>query len=101
VLGRVLSLRYRGDVAKVHMIRHELKTWVSLFSAVRDGTKTFDVRKNDRDFSVGDELLLREYHHVTHTYTGRKLLVGVTYVYTGPGVVFGHCVLAIKKKDLV
>ncbi|WP_444812245.1 DUF3850 domain-containing protein, partial [Streptococcus canis] len=31
------------------------------FEAIMDGTKTFECRYNDRDFKVGDELLLREY----------------------------------------
>lgn len=40
---------------------HELKTWPVFFTAVKEGRKTFEVRKNDRNFQVGDELLLREF----------------------------------------
>ena len=34
---------------------HELKCWPEYFEAVISGAKTFEVRKNDRDFAVRDE----------------------------------------------
>ncbi len=40
---------------------HELKTWPESFRAVRAGAKTHEVRKNDRDFRVGDVLVLWEW----------------------------------------
>lgn len=40
---------------------HELKTWPQYFHAIKEGIKTFEVRKADRDFNVGDILLLREF----------------------------------------
>lgn len=40
---------------------HELKTWPTYFTAVKEGRKTFEVRKNDRPYQVGDELLLKEF----------------------------------------
>lgn len=43
------------------MIEHELKLHPAYFQRVADGTKTFEIRKNDRDFQVGDALLLKEY----------------------------------------
>ena len=42
-------------------MQHDLKCHPDYFEALRDGTKTFECRYNDRDFEVGDELLLREY----------------------------------------
>lgn len=35
-------------------IRHALKTWLDPFDAVWRGLKTHEVRKNDREFRVGD-----------------------------------------------
>lgn len=43
---------------------HELKTWPTYFRAVADGDKRFEIRKNDRDFRVGDFVELLEYDPV-------------------------------------
>lgn len=40
---------------------HDLKIWPQFFDALASGTKTFEVRKNDRDFRAGDLLRLREW----------------------------------------
>jgi hypothetical protein len=59
---------------------HELKTWPAFFRATWDGRKTFDIRLNDRDFEVGDSLLLREYDPEDNTYTGRSVMRRVVYI---------------------
>lgn len=40
------------------MTVHTLKTHPAYFRAVRDGTKTFEVRKDDRAFQCGDTVIL-------------------------------------------
>ena len=52
------------------MTEHHLKTWPSRFTALRTGAKTAEVRLNDRDFTVGDRLILEEWDPDTG-YTGR------------------------------
>jgi len=42
-------------------MQHELKIWPPYFEEVATGARTFEVRFNDRRYSVGDVLLLREY----------------------------------------
>lgn len=53
---------------------HELKTEMAYFQAVRDGRKLFEIRLNDRNFKVGDLLILRE------DGTGEQLVREVTYI---------------------
>jgi ASC-1-like (ASCH) protein len=61
-------------------MKHRLKIWPEYFEAVRSGKKTFEIRKNDHGFQVNDLLLLQEYNPKTQEYTGRELLVEVTYI---------------------
>ena len=39
---------------------HELKIWPKYYEEVSMGHKTFEIRKNDRDFKKGDTLILKE-----------------------------------------
>ena len=57
---------------------HELKILPKYFEAVISGEKTFEIRKNDRNFRKGDFLALNEYDG-TH-YTDNSCLVYVDYV---------------------
>lgn len=52
---------------------HELQTWPQYFEMMQDGSKKFELRKDDRGFEVGDVLYLREYDPETNTYSGRTL----------------------------
>jgi hypothetical protein len=62
------------------MSAHELKTWPEAFQAIWDGLKRYELRKNDREFRVGDTLSLREWDPVTRVYSGRLLEATVTYI---------------------
>jgi hypothetical protein len=75
---------------------HELKLHPDPFGAVEDQTKTFEYRKDDRGFKVGDTLILREYHPLM-AYTGRYLLRKVTYILAdGFAVPAGYCVMSVR-----
>jgi hypothetical protein len=66
-------------------MNHELKTWPEPFQAVLDNAKHHEVRSEaDRNFAVGDMLLLREYVPSDQAYTGREVWVHVTYISRGP-----------------
>ena len=88
------------------MRTHELKTDPEVFQAVLDGLKTYEIRKNDRGFAVGDSLLLRETTHsgaaiaagVPLAYTGRQYATWVTHMLTGPvyGLEAGWAILSLK-----
>lgn len=58
---------------------HKLKTWPGFFAEVASGAKTFEIRKCDRDFRVGDILILQEYIPQTKSYTGYELRVVIDY----------------------
>lgn len=45
-----------------------------------NGEKTHDLRVLDRDYQVGDTLMLREYEPERQAYTGRACEVKVTYI---------------------
>ncbi len=79
------------------MKQHELKTWPDYFYRVFAGRKRFEVRKNDRDFQIGDTLILKEYDPETKTYTGRELYKEITYILKGGqfGIEEGYCVMSI------
>lgn len=76
---------------------HELKIEPKWFEDVVSRKKTFEIRFNDRDFKVGDTLLLREYNPALKAdarYTGRKCAVRVRYIYDGNiGLLNGYVVM--------
>lgn len=63
------------------MPHHDLKIWPTYYKPVFDGSKTFEVRKNDRDFQQGDTVMLREFDPVTSAYTrSPEMLFRIGYV---------------------
>lgn len=80
------------------MTTHELKTWPVYFRRVCAGDKTFEVRKSDRDFQIGDFLTLKEYDPYKGEYTGKEVSAYITYILHGGafGIQDGYCVMSIK-----
>lgn len=78
---------------------HALKTWPEYYKQVELGVKTFEIRRKDRDFKVGDILFLQEYDPNLGEYTGKQLSRKVTYILEGDVNKFGlfadFCVMAI------
>lgn len=54
---------------------HELKTYPKYFQETIEGNKPFEIRKNDRNFQVGDVLLLKEWDNI-----GREVGAMVRYI---------------------
>ncbi len=65
-------------------MQHELKIWPQYYDRVEDGSKTFEVRKNDRSFQVGDTVLLREWNPFFKEGTIAPEIVGYTGRVLGP-----------------
>lgn len=66
--------------AMVVSVIHALKTWPEFYQAIDAGKKTFEIRKDDRGYNVGDVLVLREYDPIKDTYSGRVEMKRVTYI---------------------
>lgn len=86
------------------MAVHDLKVWPEFFTALWEGKKTFEVRKNDRGYAIGDILVLREYAPGPDEYTGRVEHRLVTYLVSGDdpqgyafGVQKGFVVMGLKE----
>lgn len=62
-------------------VTHRLKCWPKFYEAIRVGRKRHDLRRSsDRDFRVGDQLLLCEFDPEQSDFTGREQLAEVTYI---------------------
>lgn len=67
------------------MKRHELKVWPRFFDAIAQGTKRFEVRRDEpgRRFEIGDVLDLREWNPRSRSYTGRSMHRRICYIAPG------------------
>ncbi len=60
---------------------HYLKTVEPYFSDVKKGLKLFEVRKNDRDFQVGDIIYLTRYPSELIKFNDENTIIGqITYI---------------------
>lgn len=90
------------------MKTHELKIDIKYFEDVKKGIKTFELRKNDRDFKVGDILILKEYYqgdidytegiYTSPHYTNREITKEIIYILEGGQYGLQKCyvILGIK-----
>ena len=66
------------------MSEHTLKVQPPYFDALVDGTKTFEVRRNDRAYQKGDTVILVAYNGIyrdsAHPQPIRR---AITFVYSG------------------
>lgn len=74
---------------------HMLKILPVHFDDLMEGRKTFEVRCNDRNFQVGDELMLREWNGVD--YTGNVLSFTVSHMLEDPTYLKeGYVILSLQ-----
>jgi len=76
---------------------HELKISPKYFEDVNANKKRFELRKDDRDFEVGDLITLKEYDN--GEYTGREIKnIPIGYILRDVpeyGLKEGYCILGI------
>lgn len=73
---------------------HELKILPQFYIDVKNGIKDFEIRRNDRDFKVGDIVVLNEWSN--GKYTGQRIRRRIKYIYHGDdafGIAEGYCVM--------
>jgi len=63
------------------MTVHYVKSWSYLYAAAVAGVKTHDIRdRTERDYKVGDTLVLQEFDQSTGRYSGREQRFEITYI---------------------
>jgi hypothetical protein len=91
-----------GSTGHVH---HTLKCWPEFFEAIAMGRKTHDLRRSDdRKFHVGQLLCLREFDPKIGRYSGREIVVCITYITSGDlpcalskeALSQNYCILSIR-----
>jgi uncharacterized protein YqfB (UPF0267 family) len=78
---------------------HHLKAWPEFFDELLCGRKTFEIRKNDRNYQEGDYLVIKEWNPDTKEYTHAiALTFEVTSIMCGSrfGLAFGWCIMSIR-----
>lgn len=77
---------------------HTLKIWPQYYAAVSDGSKPFELRRADREYSVGDHAILAEWDPMVPAYTGRRTTALITYILPGGqwGLAADHVILGIR-----
>lgn len=59
---------------------HRIKSWTQFFWAIKAGIKLHDLRKNDRDYRVGDTVVLAEYDMIKGAFTGETVTAEITFI---------------------
>ncbi len=75
------------------MKKHEIKILPQYFQPVKAGVKTFELRKDDRDYQVGDLVKMREWDG--KKYTGNRIIVDIRYILRDCpeyGLMDGYCI---------
>jgi len=81
--------------------KHYLKTHPEFYQAVKKRKKKFEMRFNDRDYQVGEILILQEFDPISDSYTGSLDITAlVTYALTQkPFVPDGYICMSINVLD--
>jgi hypothetical protein len=79
---------------------HALKTTQPYFKYVQDGIKNFEVRKDDRLYGEGDDIILQEWNAENKSYTGEEWHGKITMILRDETFCKkGYCIMSIKPKE--
>ena len=77
---------------------HDLKCWPEFFKYLWSGEKTFELRNDDRGYSAGDTLRIREWTKQAG-YTGRWLRFEVPFVLSGTWLARNYVCMSLKELE--
>ena len=87
---------------------HNVKSWVPFFQAFKSGAKKHDMRDmKDRNYKVGDILILEEYDPFKGEYTGDAMKMRITYItskdtpcaFSSGALDRDYCILSLEQID--
>jgi ASC-1-like (ASCH) protein len=80
-------------------MQHYLKIVDPYYQQVASGLKTFEVRENDRNFKVGDRVVLLRYNTETKQYfKSQTIIIEITYILSGfHAIKEGYVIFGFKK----
>lgn len=95
------KLREKADEEKMQQLPsqqekkvHDVKLGTTFFDDVKTGRKTFELRKNDREYKEGDTIVMHEYKDGTTT--GRTIEKKIVYMLEDfTGLEDGYCILGL------
>lgn len=83
---------------------HKLKTHPEHFQKVWDGIKTFEIRRDDRGFEIGDTVILDEYDPDLKIYLSRSIQFPISDI-TRDVYKFGlrrnYCILSFQRSGVL
>lgn len=74
------NLTIPPNTPAVQYKKHMVKCWPEFFEVMWSGVKTFEVRVNDRNYTVGDTIALHEYNPAKRFYSGRFVERRIVYI---------------------
>jgi hypothetical protein len=86
IRGADQTLQTASEKGTPHMSEHELKIWPNFFNDIVSGRRTFDVRRDDRNFKPGDTIMFKEWEPKERGkqdapyYTGRTHRMRISYI---------------------
>lgn len=79
---------------------HELKIWPEYFELLIKGIKNFEIRLNDRQYSIGDILILKEYDKKKDVYSGRTITKEIINILpNSPFLLPGYVLLILSPEN--
>jgi ParB family chromosome partitioning protein len=99
------KLREKADEEKMQQLPsqqekkvHDVKLGATFFDDVKTGRKTFELRKNDREYKEGDTIVLHEYKDGATT--GRTITKKIVYMLEDfTGLEDGYCILGLGEVE--